>query len=376
MLEEKRQQRRQQRRQQPLRRPNKQKNPQHERLSRARSAATDLPTSRLIYHEHLLELASGRATAESLANGHSVLVVPSFATPSECYTLIDAADAVVKYRRHSLTGEHEIVNETRSWTSTSNARNLVRLNVAKRLDAVSCEVSRVLVARALSLLECQLPHAAATIFKLAPSAQLTDVRIRLTFSDREPAVNVYTAGGDFQQHEDKKAFTVLVPISDPSTYEGGGTGFYRGGAVGRHLRQAAHERADAARQPPYCGAEPPTEPPSLTLRPAAAGSALLFSGNVTHEALSVVAGTRFVWVASFSARLAVDPSVLSLGVNITPRLEPVPVPVPRDVTPAATSSAKRRKRRAAQALRTHAASADTADAEASDADADADAEPA
>ena len=307
--EEKRQQRRQHRRQQPLlRRPSAEAKRQLPRdgSRRAVGARRAFGAADTLYHEHRLEpeehASSGAADlAASLAVGRTILVAPSFATPAECYRLVDAANAVVRYRRHSLTGENEIVDGTRSWTSASNARNLIRLNVAKRLDAASCEVSRVLVARALSLLEAHLPNAAAAIFNLGPSAPLTDVRLDLTFSEGEPAVNVYSAGGDFEQHEDKKAFTVLVPLSDPSTYEGGGTGFYRGGAAGRILRQAAHQRADAARQPPYAGAEPSQQPPSLMLRPLAAGAALLFGGSVTHAALPVVAGTRFVWVASFSA---------------------------------------------------------------------------
>lgn len=306
MLEEMRQQRRQQRRQKPLRRPHPLRRPnaderRHSRLRESRqdylsAISAEQPQARLAsasraYHEHCVEAAlasDAEGSTDPFANGQSVLVVPSFATPAECYTFMDAADAVLKFRRHTLTGEGEVFDHV-------YARNLVRLNVAHRLDAASCDVSKAFVARALSLLEAQLPNAAAAIFKLGPFAPLTS-RLQLTFSPNEPAVNVYTPGGDFSQHEDKKALTILVPLSDASTYEGGGTGFYRGGAAGRVLRREAHEEADAA-----SGAEPLGEPPSLMLRPVAVGSAILFGGSVTHAALPVVAGTRFVWVASFSA---------------------------------------------------------------------------
>ena len=190
MTEEKRQQRRQQRRQQPLRRRTCAEErcaqrrptdllrgifdqcPQPAAAAFASARTTNAKASELAYHEHCLEVEpafGAPKVAESLANGHSVFVVPSFATPAERHTLIDAANAVVRYRRHSLTGLNEVANETRSWTSSSNVRNLVRLNVAKRLDAASSEISKVLVARALSLLESQFPRAAASIFKLEAS---------------------------------------------------------------------------------------------------------------------------------------------------------------------------------------------------------------
>lgn len=54
----------------------------------------------------------------------------------------------------------------------------------------------------------------------------------LVFTPGEPACNVYTAGGQFTPHEDRQSLTILVPLSAPSDYTGGGTGYWSNDARG------------------------------------------------------------------------------------------------------------------------------------------------
>ena len=49
----------------------------------------------------------------------------------------------------------------------------------------------------------------------------------LEWSEGEPAINVYSAGGGFGTHKDHMALTVLIPLTAPATdFSGGGTGFW------------------------------------------------------------------------------------------------------------------------------------------------------
>ena len=69
----------------------------------------------------------------------------------------------------------------------------------------------------------------------------------LEWSEGEPAINVYTADGFFGTHKDHLALTLLMPLTAPSEFSGGGTGFWAGGrAVGRgEHRDRARRRAHA-----------------------------------------------------------------------------------------------------------------------------------
>mmetsp|Transcript_11848 Transcript_11848/g.28348 ORF Transcript_11848/g.28348 Transcript_11848/m.28348 type:complete len:156 (-) Transcript_11848:354-821(-) len=97
------------------------------------------------------------------------------------------------------------------------------------------------------------------------------------WSSREPAVNVYTPGGEFLAHTDSQSLTILVALTAPLEDGGGGTAFWSQDSRGHRV-----------------------EGPSLVLRPPV-GTALLFGGCVTHEAgMPISHGMRGVLVASFS----------------------------------------------------------------------------
>ena len=136
------------------------------------------------------------ASSSRVARGHAVYVVPSFLDESECDQLMAAAS-------------HHIGTDPKS--------PKLRLAVTKLADAQAlCDA---LIRRTLALVEDQLPALGQTLF--GQSTVLADLDVR--FSLNEPAVNVYGATGDFGEHEDGHMLTMLVPLSQASAFEGGGT---------------------------------------------------------------------------------------------------------------------------------------------------------
>ena len=104
---------------------------------------------------------------------------------------------------------------------------------------------------------------------------------KLKFSSREPAINVYTKGGEFLPHKDAQSLTVLVPLSSPEDgdFQGGGTAFWSQDSRGHRVEQ-----------------------PTIVVKPNIGGSILLFGGCVTHSGIEVTKGARVVYVASFSRK--------------------------------------------------------------------------
>jgi hypothetical protein len=102
---------------------------------------------------------------------------------------------------------------------------------------------------------------------------------QLGFSLGEPAVIVYRTDGEFKPHQDRQSLTVLIPLSGPRAFDGGGTAFWTA--------------ADCS------GDNPGHNAPFISLIPQA-GTAILFGGSVVHAGQTITAGERCVLVASFS----------------------------------------------------------------------------
>lgn len=251
-------------------------------------------------------VGSGRPAAiESLTRGESLILLPGVASEAQCLELLAAARAAAELERAA----------TRAPLARRLADKMVRLSTAAASPAaapaaagVLCDMPEFdpedgppseLLAGApaeliddvllcvLARIDAELPQLAPRLFAGTPSVREIGAEMRemherggLEFSPREPAINFYGRGGEFAPHQDHQALTVLVSLSPPSTFEGGGTGFWPRGADERVARRA---------------------PPALVLRPPA-GTALLFAGCVTHAGVSVRAGERAVLVASFSRR--------------------------------------------------------------------------
>ena len=101
---------------------------------------------------------------------------------------------------------------------------------------------------------------------------------QLGFSLGEPAVNVYTEGGGFDPHQDRQSLTVLIPLSDPEAFDGGGTAFWAA--------------ADCTSSGVGSSA------PFLVLKPQA-GTGVVFGSSVFHAGQRISAGERCGLVASF-----------------------------------------------------------------------------
>ena len=87
---------------------------------------------------------------------------------------------------------------------------------------------------------------------------------QLKFSSREPAINIYTTGGQFLAHKDAQSLTILLPLSSPTDFTGGGTAFWTQDSRGHRV-----------------------EEPSIIQKPKNCGTALLFGGCVTHSGVAV-----------------------------------------------------------------------------------------
>lgn len=104
----------------------------------------------------------------------------------------------------------------------------------------------------------------------------------LVYTSREPAINVYTKGGEFRPHTDSQALTVLVTLTEGDIIHeegGGGTAYW---ALSQNHRR---------------------DQPALTLKPLQKGSLLLFGGDLVHSGLPLLTdGRRVILVASFSKK--------------------------------------------------------------------------
>jgi hypothetical protein len=258
--------------------------------------------------------------AESLVHGDSLVCVQGLATGSECELLLHEANIAAEVRR-----------QVRNRAGAFSARQpRYRMPIENFLRGANLDLCDELLRRALVRVSSALPDLVAERLGDATEASLRRIvgNYTLQFSEGEPAINVYQQGGAFQPHEDKQRITVLLALTDAASgaFTGGGTAFWSADDTrpndGR--TQAAPPAATttaaaptttpsaaaaAAIPAPAAGGAPTSAtaaaaaavPPTITVH-TPAGTALVFSGVVTHGALPVVSGQRTVFVASFGPR--------------------------------------------------------------------------
>ena len=230
--------------------------------------------------------------AGSISLGTSILRIDALAADAECALLLKEAEAAV-----------EIRSRVRACAGAFSHRQprfrmpVVNFLVSKSPGLTLCDA---ILRRALVRISEAVPGLVAQQLGEAAESSFHNIigNRALQFSEGEPAVNVYYAGGEFSPHEDKQRLTVLLALSDAAsgTFSGGGTAFWskqESGSIDTHAQSA---------------------PPSVTVH-APAGSALIFCGEVTHGALPVISGQRAVFVASFGP-VGADyrhPSRISMG---------------------------------------------------------------
>ena len=163
----------------------------------------------------------------------------------------------------------------------------VRLHIPTRLPGPEASLCSAILRRVLRLVDDEFEPLASSLFGDAPDGLCglhASGQLSFASGGYEPAINVYYENGGFLPHEDNCALTVLIPLtsSEDGAFEGGGTGFWA-----PEERRVPDEDGDVG--------------PSLVLAPPA-GTALLFSGHVTHAGMPVVSGVRHCLVASFSRK--------------------------------------------------------------------------
>ena len=198
----------------------------------------------------------------------SILLLPSLVTPVECATLIAAAERFCAADAAELAADVPL-------------RRIECHPDGVNLDGESHALAHIILARALWSIESLQPELAGALF---PEAyDLGD--LWFGFSGREPTLNRYTSGGDFDAHQDGHALTVIVPLSTADVhFGGGGTAFWSEATIGPDPTNAKGVA------------------PSLVMRPPA-GTGMFWRGHLTHAGLPVTYGTRHVFVAGFNLRV-------------------------------------------------------------------------
>ena len=269
--------------------------------------------------------------AASLRRGATVLVLPDVASAAERCALVDAALCATAAERAPRAA------------GALPGATLMRLTRDSDLPRDAAAVCDAVLRRVLDRLDAQLPSIAEAYFPTdegedvppgfgeesahaAGASRATSGRRRgrslgamfeadaVEFAFREPAVNVYVAGGEFKPHVDGQALTVLVPLNAPGDdYLGGGTGFWwtppASDQSGEELREEEEDTrrgTTAPRTAPRPAARSSTaardKPPTRVLRPPP-GTAMVFDGQeVWHAGMPTESGTRVLFVASFRAR--------------------------------------------------------------------------
>jgi hypothetical protein len=249
--------------------------------------------------------SSSLELGRNLARGNCVLQVSDVASPEECAELLKyGLRAAEKQQASTWARTASFLAEFTS----NNPRSEGRVRVPIRsLHPRQAQQFDNLMARVCSFVDNELPSVAKLFERdvdmdgdvTSNTCMLCDepstVSLSalhasggLTYSTREPAINVYRPKGEFLAHTDRQTLTVLIPLSSPESYEGGGTGFWSS-ASDKGLPQYG--------QP----ASAPLSAPGVVLRPPQ-GTALLYGGRITHAGMPVETGCRVIFLASFSAR--------------------------------------------------------------------------
>ena len=234
--------------------------------------------------------AQQHSIGQSIGQGQVVLCLPQVASAEECQTLFQAALQAAQNQGPSARGRSRLsVSDPTVFSGDivmTTEEILLRVldYIDENLPSIYewlFEPSDEWVHRQPLNAQLEQPDTPPESFLRETCPTLRDLYMMgaLEWSEGEPAINIYQAGGYFGAHKDHLALTVLIPLtSAEGDFQGGGTGFWAG-----------NRQVD----------ENPSTPPDLILKPAP-GSALLFGGDVTHAGMPVASGLRSVGVCSFS----------------------------------------------------------------------------
>ena len=232
------------------------------------------------WSEHFLDKRAERVASAELAleSGYSVVSLKGLATLAECDSVRGAASLIAKSERIAAA---EQPSASRWYSPDNPGRVRFPVMADALLGDADQELCDALLVRATARLSEIFPTLILKLFRDALGTTIAR-NSRLAFSPQEPAINVYEFGGRFRPHKDDEALTVLLPLSSSDMFAGGGTAFW------------SVDDLDPVRP-----CTPTSAQPTLVLLPPA-GTALIFTGAVTHAAAVVTSGERAVLVASFS----------------------------------------------------------------------------
>lgn len=229
---------------------------------------------------------------ELIAEGEAVVCIPNVASREECNKLFEAGLAACKKRDAQAArgrSRFSVSDPTAFESGVVVTCDDILTRAMDHLDTYIPSIYEVLFRPGENWAEWQPLNVQLEQPSVPPRADLEEtcsslrelyMMGELEWSEGEPAINIYETKGYFGCHKDHLALTVLIPLTSPSSFEGGGTGFWAGN-----------------RETP----ENPSEQPTLVLKPPP-GSALVFGGDVTHSGMPVAEGYRSVFVCSFSTR--------------------------------------------------------------------------
>jgi 2OG-Fe(II) oxygenase superfamily len=269
-------------------------------------------------NNHYYSQEDGTAVANRIQRGESVICLPRAVTAQKCQALAQQCRAVAQARQqqqqngnvnygdyNSGVGLLRLPTQAAAHRAAVSKTPFVAAPLPMPIDAMAEDVLLDVVQR----IDAQFPFLSRSLFDstedsspltrlwVASSSSSADDALgetrasasSLIFSSREPAVNVYTTGGEFLPHTDGQTLTLLIPLSTPVVdFEGGGTAFW-----------SSSLSPTTEAQPASAHIQQDYNEPCLVLSPPA-GTALLFGGSVRHAGRPVLAGTRVVLVASFS----------------------------------------------------------------------------
>ncbi len=216
---------------------------------------------------------------DKFLEGNSIIMLHSIMDDVDCDIIVEnASKHAKKYRseRDSLGLPDEGVVRLPTIDAASRAKKN-NTPCANPIDPKSDSILKDVLQQTLQIIDEELPHLVSSIFGIKSISFQYQKENGLVYSSREPAINVYTKGGQFIAHEDGHQLTILIPLSSPHEFSGGGTAFW--------CQESKGHRVDS---------------PSLILKPPR-GTAMLFGGHITHAGLPIIEwGERVVFVASFS----------------------------------------------------------------------------
>lgn len=217
---------------------------------------------------------------DRIKSGESVLLLNNISSQDECQFLINLATKSAKRHQEKRTeGGLDKPGLVRlpTWAAAQRAAK-TKTPCADSICKQANEICRSILLRAFQKIDQEQPPLVSTLFGEGKSLADAFLQDDLDWSSREPAVNVYTKGGEFVAHKDAQSLTLLVALTGPTSFGGGGTSFWSQDSRGHRV-----------------------EEPQLVLKPEA-GTGILFGGCVTHSGIALTSGTRVVLVASCSPK--------------------------------------------------------------------------